>query len=66
MNYLQLKKDSVFTPDFEVECRDCGMTPTVTVVGHPVPKTGLCGPHFFKDRAMVDWDLWNDQPEDTE
>lgn len=66
MNILQLKKDSQFRPDFDNECRECGRSPTVIVVDHPVPNTDLCGPHFFADRAMVDWELWNLRDEDTE
>lgn len=63
---FQLKKDSVFHPNFKVECRECGRQPTVIVVDHPVPNTELCGPHFFGDRLMVDWELWNNREEDSE
>lgn len=66
MNPFQLQKNSVFHPDFEGECRECGTSPTVIVVDHVMPDTELCGPHFFADRAMVDWTLWNTQEEDTE
>lgn len=63
---LQLQKNSVFRPDFETECRECGTLPTVIVEGHPVPHTNLCGRHFFNDRAMVEWEKWNEREEDTE
>lgn len=66
MSYLQLQKDSVFHPNFEGECRECGSSPTVIVVDHPVPDTCLCGRHFFADRTMVNWELWNERQEDTE
>lgn len=66
MNHLQLQKNSVFRPDFENECRECGTLPTVIVIDHPVPHTHLCGPHFFSDKSMIDWDAWNDSQEDTE
>lgn len=59
-------KDTVFHPDFDEECHVCGASPCVIVEGHAQPDTQLCGPHFFHDRTMVDWELWNDQPEDTE
>lgn len=65
-SHLQLKPTDVFHPDFENECRECGALPTVVVVDHPVPHTHLCGRHFFADRSMVDWELWNDQVEGTE
>ena len=66
MNHLQLQKHSVFRPDFQGECRECGRAPTVIVVDHPVPDTELCGVHFFADRSMVDWELWNLRDDDTE
>ena len=56
----------VFKPNFDLECRECGAKPTVTVVGHICPDTELCGGHFFADRTMIDWELWNEQLEDTE
>lgn len=66
MTPFQLKKDSVFHPNFEGECRECGTSPTVVVVDHPVPETDLCGLHFFADRLMLDWEMWNSREEDTE
>lgn len=55
-----------YHPDFETECRLCGTKPCVVVDGHITPDTELCGTCFFGDRSMVDWDLWNNQQEDTE
>lgn len=66
MDELQLKKDSVFRPNFQGECRECGTSPTVVVLGHPIPETELCGWHFFANRSMIDWERWNDREEDTE
>lgn len=56
----------IYKPDFEEECYICGATPCVTIEGHIVPETRLCGPHFFNDRRMVEWEEWNTQEEDTE
>jgi hypothetical protein len=56
----------IYRPDFDGECYLCGASPTVVVEGHIVPNTQLCGPHFFRDKQMVDWDEWNNQPDDTE
>jgi hypothetical protein len=56
----------MYKPDFKTECKECGATPTVVVVGHTCPATELCGFHFFLDRQMVDWNEWNNEPEDTE
>lgn len=55
-----------FAPNFSAECYMCGSSPTVVVVDHVTPQTLLCGTHFFADRLMVDWALWNDPIEDTE
>jgi hypothetical protein len=56
----------IYQPNFDGECRICGASPTVVVVGHTVPETQLCGAHFFNDRGMVDWEEWNHSPEATE
>lgn len=53
-----------YRPDFETECSECGRTPTVVVINHIHPSTELCGYHFFLDRKMVDWQLWNDDLDD--
>ena len=55
-----------YQPNFSDECSVCGRSPTVHVVGHLLPETVLCGPCFFSDRAMLDWEEWNEQQEDTE
>lgn len=55
-----------YQPDFRADCSLCGSCPTVIVVGHSQPDTELCGPHFFADRLMADWTLWNDEVEATE
>jgi hypothetical protein len=56
-----------YLPDFEAECRECGTSPTVIVVGHPHrPDTELCGICFFRDRAMIDWSFWPDTIQDQE
>lgn len=58
-----------FQPDFAGECRQCGTGPTVIVYDpehRRNSETDLCGVHFFNDRQMVDWEEWNNQPEDTE
>lgn len=63
---MSVFKKNIYRPDWNHECRECGSKPTVIVVNHIVPNTDLCGPHFFADRAMVDWELWNDESEETE
>ena len=55
-----------YRPDFTLECKECGETPTVVVVGHTCPSTELCGFHFFLDRLMTDWSEWNNEQESTE
>ena len=56
----------IYRPNFDGECYICGESPTVIVEGHIVPDTQLCGPHFFQDARMVDWEEWNTHPEDNE
>lgn len=58
--------DPQYKPDFDGECYVCGSSPTVIVIDHVVPDTNLCGVHFFNDRRMSDWELWNDEREATE
>lgn len=55
-----------YHPDFDTECRICGTSPCVIVEDHVQPDTELCGICFFSDRSMIDWTLWNEEPEDTE
>jgi hypothetical protein len=54
-----------FAPDFEVECRICGVVPTVIVIHHEQPHTHLCGPHFFTDPRMQDYHEWQTQEIDS-
>lgn len=62
-----MRSENHFEPDFDSYCRECGATPCVVVVDHEhKPHTDLCGVHFFQDRRMVDWDLWNDPQDSTE
>lgn len=61
-----MKYQPTFVPNFDIECRICETKPTVTVVEHVEPDTELCGPHFFADKTMVDYELWNDQLDATE
>lgn len=56
----------IYYPDFESDCAICGTRPCVIVEDHSQPYTDLCGPCFFSDRMMVDWERWNDQQEPTE
>lgn len=63
---MPLFNKNVYCPDFDNECRECGASPTVIVINHIVPDTDLCGPHFFADRSMVDWEMWNLRIEDSE
>lgn len=55
-----------YHPDFDAECRICGASPCVVVDNHPQGDTELCGIHFFSDRSMIDWELWNEEIESTE
>jgi hypothetical protein len=64
---------STYVPIFDAECRNCDHSPVVGLVekgqhGNPdrIRSTNMCGPHFFADRSMVDWDKWNDDVEGTE
>jgi hypothetical protein len=56
----------MFTPNFQSECRECGNSPTVVVVGHEVPETELCGWHFWLDLEKIDWLSWNDDSEEDD
>lgn len=55
-----------YTPDFDSECRICGTSPTVHVVGHKQPDTELCGVHFFNNPDMKNHDDWNEAQEETD
>lgn len=50
-----------FHPDFTASCHICGSSPCVVVNNHPQGDTELCGPCFFLDAAMFDWNEWNQQ-----
>lgn len=54
------------TPNFNGECRLCGTSPTVHIIGHPCPDSELCGPHFFRLGAegTERWETWNEQEEE--
>lgn len=56
----------VFRPDFQSACERCGASPCVVIQGDTAHSSLLCGPHFFQDRLMNDWSLWNEEPESTE
>lgn len=55
---------TVFRPDFEAECKQCGHSPCVTVEGLEEFSPDLCGPCYFKDPLMLDYWRWNEY-EDT-
>lgn len=57
----------LYLPIFDIECRSCDTSPCVGVMDEgKIRCTSLCGVHFFHDRLMVDWSLWNDSQEATE
>ena len=58
-----------YHPDFEAECRICDTSPCVVVYDPEARRnseTELCGRCFFHDRAMVDWEQWNNGREGSE
>lgn len=55
-----------FQPDFQSDCRICGTSPCVIVVGHPQPETSLCGIHFFLDGTAADWQEWNEREDESD
>jgi hypothetical protein len=61
----------IYLANFAEECSRCGTSPCV-VVSDPEPTgakrhdTELCGVHFFRDKTMIDPELWNDSQEATE
>lgn len=62
---------SFYLADFSAFCDRCGTSPCVIARdldahGTKLHDTGLCGVHFFHDRAMVDPELWNEPKEGTE
>lgn len=62
---------SLYLADFSNDCSRCDTKPCVAVhdpepTGTTVHFTCLCGVCFFRDRTMVDPELWNDPQEATE
>jgi hypothetical protein len=62
---------TTYLADHDAECARCDTSPCVVVhdpepTGQKAHFTGLCGVCFFKDRTMVDPELWNDDLEATE
>jgi hypothetical protein len=60
---------TTYIPLFQVECNSCGTDPVVGIrepTSEGIRSTGLCGSHFFQDLTMWDWEVWNEQKEDTE
>ena len=59
----------MFIPIFDQECDICDSTPCVGIKdpeAQGIRSTGACGIHFFRDRAMQDWEDWNTSMESTE
>ena len=46
-------------------CTICDTSPTVQVFenGQLVIDSEACGPHFFNDRSMLDYEVWNEPKE---
>jgi hypothetical protein len=60
---------TLYQPDMKAECRICGTSPCVVVYDPELrhnSDTDMCGPCFFQDRIMLDWELWNEPLEATE
>jgi hypothetical protein len=55
-----------YEPDFDLECRLCGTTPTVKILNHSVQETELCGLCFFSEPLMIDWSFWNEEQNSEE
>lgn len=59
--------DVTFVPIFGIVCAQCEDMPIVGLVEkYCIRSTGLCGVCFFKDKTMIDSDLWNEVSEATE
>lgn len=57
----------LYTPIFGQACARCDYNVCVGIQNDEgVSSTNLCGVHFFSDRTMVDWELWNEDKESTE
>lgn len=58
-----------FEPIFNLDCVECDNEPVVGIredEDSPLRCTQLCGLHFFGSRLMIDWELWNLEPDSTE
>ena len=49
-----------YVPDYEVECENCGETPTVTIFQNGLiqSQTELCGPCCFGTADAINPDNW--------
>ena len=60
---------AVYLADYSLECSLCSTSPCV-IARDPETRschdTELCGSCFFKDRSMIDPELWNEPLEATE
>lgn len=52
---------AIAVPNYEIECTNCGMTPTVDVEdnGKVIHRTELCGPCCWGESSCLDTDEWN-------
>lgn len=59
---------NLYEPIFNLDCVECDLEPVVGLRDDDgsLRCTQLCGLHFFGDRTMVDWELWNEPKEATE
>lgn len=50
-----------YEPDYDTECANCGMTPTVLGVSGDavVYESGMCGPCTWGDVETLDPGTWN-------
>ena len=59
--------EAVYVPIFDQECDLCAASPCVGLtLEEGVRSTARCAVCFFGDRAMLDWQDWNDREESTE
>jgi len=51
-----------YEPDYEVDCVNCGATPTVTVIRLEkiIHRTYMCGVCTWGEAEMTDPDEWNE------
>lgn len=59
---------NLYEPIFNLDCVECDEEPCVGLRDDDgvLRCTQLCGLHFFGDRLMMDWELWNNPIEGTE